>query len=236
MSKIIVVKGISGSGKSSRVFQLIKYLEVLGCQFEDFHYLNKEGKDRVVGLLCKNLGIVFLGKIYKSGTVERWQGYDSVTGCFMKSEYFSEFLKDQKGKFTMFVEGAGVTQTNRLRPKFLHEQLGYESIMIQYYNYDNKQDYLDRITYRSGKVPTKATMWDKNSSFIAESAWSLIDQKTIDCEVYINQFNAPISDLGVKFFKFIGLDKETIDDFVEFTKEFDYINKNNFENFEKCAE
>jgi len=231
MGGIFVVKGISGSGKSSRVFQIIKYLEFLGCEHEDFHYINKEGKDRIVGILYKDLNLVFLGKFYKSGNVERWQGYDSVTSCFMKSEYFSEFLGDNKN-YTLFVEGAGVTQTNRLRPKFLHEELGFEKIFIQYYNYADKQDYLDRITFRSGKVPTKATMWDKNSSFIAESIWSLEDQKHIECEVFVNQFDAPIEDLGVKFLRFIGSSKADIDDFIKFTKDFDYVSINNFENFQ----
>lgn len=230
MGGIFVVKGISGSGKSSRVFQIIKYLEAIGCKYEDFHYINKEDKDRIVGILFKSLNIVFLGKFYNSGGVERWQGYDSVTSCFMKSEYFSEFLKENRN-YNLFVEGAGVTQTNRLRPHFLSNSLGFTKIFIQYYNYDNKQDYLDRIVYRSGKVPEKATMWDKNASFIAESLWSLKDQETIACEVFINKFDAPIEDLGVKFLKFIGSDEETIKDFIDFTKEFDYVCKNSFENF-----
>lgn len=231
MSKIVVVKGISGSGKSSRVFQLIKYLEFLGCEFTDFKYTNNEGREHIVGMLCKDLNIVFIGKIYKTGKIERWQGYDSVTSCFMKSEYFSDFLKNSKA-YTLFVEGAGVTQTNRLRPKFLHDVLGFTDIYIQYYNYENKQDYLDRITYRSGKVPDKATMWNKNSSFIAEAVWSLEDQKTIKCEVYVDQYTAPIYDLGVKFLKFIGMDIEAIAEFVLFTEDFDYVNTNRFENFQ----
>jgi len=86
MRNIVVVKGISGSGKSSRVFQIIKFLEHLGCEFEDFMYLNNESKNRNIGILCKDLNILFFGKKYGyENGVERWQGYDSVTGAFLKA-------------------------------------------------------------------------------------------------------------------------------------------------------
>jgi len=126
-----------------------------------------------------------------------------------------------------FVEGAGITQTNRLRPKFLSE-LGFKDIFIQYYNYENKSDYLDRIIYRSGKPPKKDVMWDKNVGFIQDMKWSLEDEESgINCVVMDNKFDSPIYDLGVKFFTMIGME-DYIDEFLEFVSKFDYINKNKF--------
>lgn len=230
MPSIYVVKGISGSGKSSRVFQIIKYLESIGCEFENFAFTNCEGKQRDIGVLCKDLGILFLGKKYGADKgVERWQGYDAVTGAFVKAKYLSEFLEVNKDKYIFFVEGAGITQTNRLRPKFLSD-IGFDNIFVQYYNYENKEDYLNRIIYRSGERPKKDVMWDKNSGFIQDMLWSFEDQENgVKCDVFDDKFDSPIYDLGVKFLVTLGMD-DYIDNFVNFVLEFDYINKNKFDN------
>jgi hypothetical protein len=229
---IVVVKGISGSGKSSRVFQILKYLESKGFTLSDFHYTNYEGKDKIVGVLIEELNFVFIGKVYRTGDIERWQGYDSVTGSFGKASYFSDFLKENCSKYSFIVEGAGITQTHRLRPKFLNEEVGFELIMVQYYNYPegDKQSYHDRIIYRSGEKPNKEAMWEKNEGFIKECGWSKEDSKNIDCVVFENNFDAEIYDLGVKFLQLIGHEK-LISDFKQFTTDFGYINLNKHENF-----
>lgn len=231
---IFVVKGISGSGKSSRVFQLLKFFENKGYTLSDFYYTNIEGKKKLIGVLVEEENLIFIGKLYKSGNVERWQGYDAATSSFKKSAYFSEFLKENSGKYSFIVEGAGVTGTYRLRPVFL-EEIGFFNIIIQYYNYplNAKQDYYNRIIYRSGEKPKKDVMWSKNLGMIRDSKKSeeeILKCNSANVHVFKNEFNEHISDFGKKYFMFTN-QGEMVNGFLNFVKEFDYINKNKFENF-----
>jgi len=231
---IFIVKGISGSGKSSRVFQLLSFFRDKGFTFEDFFYTNKDGKVRNIGINIKELNLIFIGKLYNSNGVERWQGYDSVTGAFIKASYFSEFLFDNLGTYGFIVDGAGITQTNRLRPKFLAAG-GFKNIFIQYYNYLNKEDYLSRIIYRSGAAPKKDVMWDKNGGFISDYNFSMKEISEInDINHYIDNkmFDELIDDFGIKFLLFTK-NENLIEDFMDFVESNDYINKNSFKNINK---
>ena len=238
MGDIVVVKGISGSGKSSRVFQFLKYCESIGFTLSDFKFINHEGKEKVVGILIDELNLVFIGKIYKTGDVERWQGYDVMTGAFGKASYFSDFLEEYSQKYSFLVEGAGITQTHRLRPAFL-KGIGFDRIYVQYYNYpiEGKVEYYKRIIYRSGEKPKKDVMWDKNVGFIKDSQLSLEDKKELieadpNIVVRVNEFDEPMYDFGVQFFSIFGYFDE-IEPFKKFVSKFDYINTNKFENFNK---
>ena len=229
---VICVKGISGSGKSTRVYHLLKFFEKSGYTLSDFHFTNFEGKDKVIGVLIEELDLIFVGKIYKTGDIERWQGYDVQTGAFGSASNFSEFLKENSSNYSFIIEGAGITQTHRLRPKFLKQEIGFDTIMIQYYNYpvEGKQNYYDRIIYRSGEKPKKDVMWDKNLGFIKDCEFSNDDSKTVDCEVFDSNFDTPVYDFGVKFFKLVGA-LDFIEEFKKFVSKFDYIKQNKFENF-----
>lgn len=237
---IICVKGISGSGKSTRTYLLLKFLrEVLGCESEEFFVTNPEGKQKLAGIFVKDFDLIFIGKEYTSGAVTRFQGYDAVTSVFGSSAGFSEFLKANSAKYSFIVEGAGTTQTNRLRPKFLHEFCGFTDIMMQYYNYggiENKQEYLNRIIYRSGKCPEKAMMWDKEESFTKEVTFTHKEIKELGDKAFVtvfhNLYDAEPDDLGKKFFG-LFTDLKVAKQYTEFVKNSDYIKLNSFENFKK---
>jgi ABC-type dipeptide/oligopeptide/nickel transport system ATPase component len=241
MSKnICCVKGVSGSGKSTRVFLLIKFLEHCGFVTEDFKFINFENKEKVVGILFPDLDIVFIGKKYITGSFERFQGYDVMTGYFGKSALFSDFLKENSSKYHFVVEGAGVTGTNRLRPLFLHDFCGFENIMIQYYNYelDQKDEYQARIIYRSGKLPNKGTMWDKCSGFISDHRDSLKEitglkqvlGEDINMYSFYNPYNTPEYDFGMKMLTFMNME-DFIPAFSNFCRKSNYLIENSFNNF-----
>lgn len=240
---IACVKGVSGSGKSTRVFLFLNFLEQV-CKFktEDFKFMNFEGKEKVVGILVKDLDLVFIGKKYITGEVTRFQGYDVMTGYFGKSAYFSDFLKENSSKYSFIVEGAGVTGTNRLRPLFLHDFCGFKNIMVQYYNYDldQKDLYLERIFYRSGKYPGKGTMWDKCSGFITDNRDSLKEinlltergVEDLNAFAFYNYHDTKVYDFGIKMLNFMGLD-EFEKYYVDFCVKSTYLTDNSFKNFQK---
>lgn len=225
---IFIVKGISGTGKSSRVLQTLKFFEHIGCTISPFTTVNPKGKTVECGLLVEEINLVFIGKIYETNGTERWQGYDAMTSSFGSAALFSEFLIQNCEKHSFVVEGAGITLTNRLRPEFLITKVGYTNIMLQYYNYNNRDEYLKRIIYRSGEPPKSDAMWVKNKSYIIEVGKT---QDEIDkgyfAYLFEDSFDAPISDFGDKMLMLLEME-DFIESFREFTQSFDYINKNKF--------
>lgn len=243
---VAIVKGVSASGKSSRVYQLFLFLEKeVEFSKELFYYVNSEGKKRQVGVLFPEVNLLFIGKEYETGGVKRWQGYDSVTSSFVNSAGFSEFLKEQIKETSIIVEGAGVTQTNRLRPKFLFEELGIENVYIQYYNFleSEKDKYEERLILRSGSVPPKGTMWDKCRSYNKEHSKSIKESEDLTgkgtFEVFWDSYDTPIFDFGLKFM-IICMPDIFCEDlelfFLEFVEKYDYQNKNTYINFQNNGE
>lgn len=234
-NSVIIVKGISASGKSTRVFQLYKFLESLGISKHDFEYVNLNGEKKTVGILFEEINLLFIGALYSTGTIERFQGYDAKTSSFVNSQGFSDFIKATLPNHSIVIEGAGVTQSNRLRPKFLHEYCGCDNIFIQYYNYtqNQKDKYLERVMGRSGKYPGE-TMWNKASSFEKENFMSIKEKADLPVSVntYVDYklYDAPIEHFGVELFKFLGMN-EFVPEFTKFVNDFDYISVNKFENF-----
>jgi hypothetical protein len=236
---IVCVKGISGSGKSTRVFLILRFLrEVLGMNSEPF-LIPSEGKMKQCGILIPELDLIFLGKEYVTGSFGRFQGLDSVTGVFGSNAAISEFLKENSSKYSFFLEGAGTTQSNRFRPKFLYEYCGFTEVMMQYYNYGgeiNHQEYYNRIIYRSGKKPTRDTMWEKEVSYTKEVSFCENEMKELGDKCFValfhNLYDEVPEDLGVKFLGIFS-DPDWIPAFKEFVKEDNYIANNRFENFQK---
>jgi len=234
-NSVFIVKGISASGKSSRVFQLYKYFESLGVPKHDFEYANSNNEKKTVGILFDAINVLFIGAVYKTGDIERWQGYDSKTSSFVNSQGFSDFIEQTLPNHSILIEGAGVTQSHRLRPRFLYDYCGCKSIFIQYYNYTQQQKdkYLERVMGRSGKYPGE-TMWDKASAFEKENFMSISEKEDIKdlANVYVDYqlYDAPIEHFGVEFFKFLGLN-DFVPGFIEFVENLNYISTNKFENF-----
>lgn len=237
---IVCVKGISGSGKSTRVYLIYKYLtECLKYKSEEFYH-TFEGKSRQAGILIPALNLIFLGKEYKTGNIGRFQGLDSVTSVFGSNAGISDFLKENSDKYSFFLEGAGTTQSHRFRPKFLHEYCGFNEIVMQYYNYGgekNHEEYYNRIIYRSGKKPSRDTMWEKEVSYTKEAEVFTVNEiKELGDRCFSaffhDLYDALPYDLGVKYFGMMFLDADYSEDFKRFVLESDYININCFKNFE----
>lgn len=224
MSKYcIVVKGVSSSGKSTRVYLFLKFLrDMVGFKFEPFLYNQKE-----IGLLCLDLDLLFIGKEYDGNGITRWQGLDSRTGVFGSNAAISDFIRDTK--HSTVIEGAGTTQSHRFRPKYLNEYCGIDNIFIQYYSYpaDGKDFYLKRVLSRTGRVPNKPTMWEKNNAYLKELNKSLVEAKEIGVNSFVceDMFDAPAWDLGVKVLEFLGLG-DFCSLFVEFCNSCTYVEDN----------
>lgn len=235
---LILVKGISGSGKSTRVYLFLEFLEHIGVSFEPFKFVNIEGKEREIGVYAKDLDMVFVGKFYENGGIRRWQGYDSVTGRLHKAEGLSYFLTEMSNAgHTVVIDGAGTTASWRLRPLELGATNGILNILHIRYDYTDEQwdEYCKRIVYRSGKEPKGDAMWRKHGTFESDYKKAVEEAKEVNdlgacVEVYNRPYNTPVYDLGASILKFIGL-PELVDDFVTYCKNSNYLQLNSHQTF-----
>ena len=60
-----MVKGTSGSGKSTRVYCFLDFLESIGMELKPYLFTNIQGEEKEVGLYSEELNMVFLGKFYQ---------------------------------------------------------------------------------------------------------------------------------------------------------------------------
>lgn len=239
-NSIVLVKGISGSGKSTRVFLLLDYLQEIGERFEPYIYTPLTGKTQPVGVYSSALNMVFVGKFYEDGGVKRWQGYDSMTSRLAKAEGLSHFLLDTSRKnHNILIDGAGTTVTWRLRPLDLCGTSEFTNILHVRYDYRDDQwgEYCARIAYRSGKPPKGDCMWRKHKTFQHDFEKAIVEAKEVnDAGGYVvlrdQPYDAPVWDLGNEIFQFYGLGEE-VNDFIDFCQASDYIKRNSYQNFQE---
>lgn len=225
---IVLVKGASGSGKSTRVFLLLNYLAEIGERFIPYEYMSeKTGKLQTIGMYSSALNLIFLGKYYEKNGVKRWQGHDSVTGCFGGSAGMSKFLLDTSRRgHGVLIEGAGTTATWRLRPLELCGTSEFTNILYIVYDYRNDQydDYIARIIHRTGKPPASDAMWHKHVTFQNEYEKAVQEGRLVNEAggnvVLRNQlYDAPVWDFGKELLEFYGLHSE-VPDFIAYCQNF----------------
>ena len=204
MSEIFIVKGTSGSGKSTRTTHLVNFLK---SKFEitDFIF-----KGIPIGLYWKEKNILFLGKICKNKV---WRSFDDFDYYFTGIAEFCDYTCEHRNELSMFIEGSGVVITNRLRPNYLHEVMGIDNLFIQYYCFDTVENFSNRKFLRNGKRAENG--WGKNDSFNKEFEKCRAESLEGDL-ILLDNFDVPVYDLGYKFLNLIGSDLG--DEFVNYCK------------------
>lgn len=236
---IVLVKGISGSGKSTRVFLFLDFLKSLGMDFEPYMFKTLDGKIKQVGIYSEDFNMVFVGKYYEDGGISRWQGYDSMTTRLCKAEGLSYFLeKTSEAGHSVLIDGAGTTVSWRLRPLDLCGTCGFTNILHVRYDYrdDQWEEYCDRITYRSGKPPKGDCMWRKHNTFRQDFEKAVREGKEVieaggNVVLHDMPYDAPVWDLGIHILNFFGLN-DLESDFKSYCENSDYIRKNSYQSIE----
>lgn len=180
-NKLVLVKGCSGSGKSTRVYKLLEELS-LGEQPTPLFY-----EDKQIGLSVNNQDrcYTFLGRVQKKNNT--WQGYDAVTKYFGSSERTTKFVVDYLSNVdntTLIIEGAGTTLSHRWRPEYLTKLNVFDVCSIFYYNYnlDEYDCYAERVFTRTNKLPSSLVMWKKNKGFLDEFKKTIIELQNLSLE------------------------------------------------------
>ena len=214
---LIVVGGISATGKSTRVLQFIKFCKSKNWEIEDYYRFNT-----CLGILVKPLNLLIPGKIITPKNQEgqeRWQGFDSKTKSFTGGvEEISDWLKIVILDHSVLIEGSSLLVSHRFRPLFFEKELGVKtySLFIYLFKEEEKEKFFDRIKGRSGDKDFPRASWARNfSGFLPTVIKS--DREVLEAglepdhfrkAIHMLSFDEPVTQLGKEIL--VRLDKEEL--------------------------
>lgn len=161
MNTLFIISGTSGTGKSTRIYVLIKFLESLGIKPSYLYH-----KQTTIGRKYLDIGVI--GKeINRQGKVA-WQGVDYFTKEFGTSEAIFRYLYDATLEMNMIAESAAILSSQRARPLVIEaENLPIQSY-ARFFSYKTLEEYQARIAGRSGNIKDEnSSMWKNNARFPA---------------------------------------------------------------------
>lgn len=168
MQNLFVIKGTSGTGKGTRVAQLIEFLHTKEEPDELFFTsLGKTPKQKPLGLLFRSLGLVFIGgyTVSNKSGLASWTSMDSLHAALKTGEAARAELKklfDQG--YSLVCEGEPLMMSDKWRPEFLMDFFKPNKLVMVYFHYTDRKDYDERIKNRSGK-PAGDSGWSRNESY-----------------------------------------------------------------------
>lgn len=162
LKTIFYLLGTSGSGKSTRVYSLVKFLEDRGNRPTGYLYHNKVAVGREY---LKSFYII--GKEINRHGKLAWQGVDSFISEINEgkgSEQLFKFFYETARTQNLVLDCAAVLRSYRSRPLAM-ESYGVDAkIYLKYYWFEDFKEYQTRIAKRSqGKMLTEdSSMWKSN--------------------------------------------------------------------------
>jgi len=213
-----LVLGSSGTGKGTRMNQLIKFLETKYPS--EIYKIDYNDKVLDLGIYFKNLDLLFLGKYAhnKKAGYFSWVSFDSLWKKFGGTEPTVNFIKHLKIK-NVIGEGYSNMDTFRVRPKHMSSN-GCKKFFYQiyYYGKENFDSYINRIIERSGKPPKGTTAFEKEGAILGLYGKIKKELEEFDGG-YLKQFpfDADITSLGYDYLKFLELN-ELADEFLEYSQ------------------
>lgn len=204
MYGLTVVKGGSATGKSTRVRVFKEFLEkVFGIQPDEFYYENCDGKKKLVGYLFKEINLLFVGYYTKKGD---WQGADGLTSHFKNMITLESWVHTTLKSHNVIIEGTIPTRTHRMRPERLVNIGGVRKILLLYFIFDinDKDTYIERVTYRSGRPPLKNTGWEAQVGYLDDlrKAKEELFNADCNCSILNYSFDASKTKVGEEWLRF----------------------------------
>lgn len=168
MSKLIVIKGTSGTGKGTRVVQFIEWLRT---KFEPRLVEYGVGeKIRPFGLAFDELKLMFVGQytISNKSGLASWTSMDGIHAAVGSGDIARTFVKDYLSDgYSLVCEGEPLMLSDKWRPQWLMENYPLESLALLYVTYPDRYQYDMRIKGRSGKVAGDSG-WGRDESYKKE--------------------------------------------------------------------
>lgn len=219
METYALLKGTSGTGKGTRVFQLMSYLfNEAGYKAEKLQAKMK-GKKKPFGVLFTDINVIFLGKwvVSNKSGLKSWSSLDAINAGTGKTDLTIALVKRRTRGMHVVAEGEPMIISHKYRPEVMFELYpDLERCFFQIFNYAEREQYDERILNRSGKLPGDSG-WGRNKDYKREHERVLSERKDLNmtgesdtgkelihCEMLPH--DAPVTCFGVAYLKFLGMD------------------------------
>lgn len=149
-----IIKGGSGSGKGTRLVQVLKFLQTKYKSTPAM--VEHKNKPWELGTLIPELKLLFIGDVVQSNKSQlaSWNSMDRVHSTFGSCTKVPPLLLPYFNMgYTIVAEGEPLMRSDRWRPARINSEYGIDRFFIQYYSYfGDREKYDRRITDRSGKA------------------------------------------------------------------------------------
>ncbi len=179
MKNMIVIKGTSGTGKGTRVVQLIEFLRT---KYEPVvREYTHGGKTRPFGLVFEELKLMFVGQYTRSNKsgLTSWTSMDAIHAAVGKGEIAREFISQYLSDgYTLVCEGEPLMLSDKWRPEWMFNNYKLDNLAMLYFHYANREQYDARIIGRSGKKAGDGG-WARNVSYPKEFEASRVEMSQL---------------------------------------------------------
>lgn len=189
MSKIIVVKGSSGTGKGSRVVQFIEWLRTKLEPREVTYTIGD--KTRPFGLAFDELKLLFVGQytVSNKSSLASWTSMDAIHAATGSGDIARSLVKGwlEQG-YTLVCEGEPLILSDKWRPEWMFANYPIEALSILYFSYSDRYQYDARIRGRSGKEAGDSA-WSRNESYAKEFEKSKVEMLNLGWKVALDDYS-----------------------------------------------
>ena len=198
-----VLKGASGTGKGTRVSQLLEYMKTLDTPVM---FRSRLSSKLDAGLLFPKLGFLFIGGFVKSNKsgLTSWTSMDNVHATLKTAEAGRELIKEAieflKSRaivddVTIVLEGEPMLLSDKFRPEFIESEYKPERLYISYFMYSDREQYDKRIIGRSGGTGGGDSGWSRASSYLSDFEKSKEEATRLDytqCSISLRSFDEEV--------------------------------------------
>lgn len=213
MLTMAILKGPSGTGKGTRVSQLIEFLKTKEKPIPFYYSMISKSS---MGLLFKESGILFIGSYVCSnkGGLSSWSSLDSVhaavktasNGRLVVLEAIDFARQHSKENICIVMEGEPMLLSDKFRPEFLSKTYQPNHLMISYFTYSSRDEYEARIQGRSG-IPGGDSGWGRADGYPKDFEKSKEEAVLLDdtqCHLSMRSFDETYWKWGADLLTLLG--------------------------------
>ena len=211
-----ILKGASGTGKGTRVSQLIEYLKTLEIPVHFYSTLKPKNS---FGLFFPINGMLFIGVnvVSNKSGLSSWSGMDSIHASIKKAEIGREVIKEaitllktsKASSLCIVIEGEPMFLSDKFRPEFIEKEYSPDRLLMSYFMYEDRKQYDSRIMGRSGK-PSGDSGWSRVSGYQGDFDRSVSESQTLDstqCSISMRKFDETYWRWGADTLRSLGMDE-----------------------------
>lgn len=228
MNTISVMRGTSGTGKGTRLNQLIMFLrtreepEILGFKVQS----PKSVKFRPYGLYFKSINTLIIGKYVKSPKsglisfsstdpiINNLTSYERISGLWVWGYDIVQIILETHRDKHVIIEGLAGLEKSEFSVEHLLV-MGYKKILNQLFIVDSIEDIRDRTLQRSGKAAGAHGSIGINSVLLNQFDKVESNNKVI---MDLQRFDSHVSMFGRKFISQVLEDTPLYNDFIRYSR------------------